>query len=97
MPSKALAFVAMLTAYGLAMAMPWYAQGDNFRGAQLLTPDERKQHVARLQAFKSFAECKDYMQGHYLELDRRARERGASLPPVRGDPCEVMQTMGRIR
>ena len=79
------------------MAFPWYAQGDNFRGAQLLTPDERKQHVTRLQAFKSFAECRDYMQGHYLELDRRAQQRGAILPPVQGDPCEVMKTMGRIR
>jgi hypothetical protein len=80
-----------------AWAFPWYAQGDNFRGAQLLSPEERKQHVSRLQNMKTFDECRGYMQAHYLELDRRARDKAVSLPPVQGDPCEVMKTMGRIR
>ena len=80
-----------------AWAFPWYAQGDNFRGAQLLGPDERKQHVNRLQNMKTFDECRGYMQAHYLELDRRARDKGVFLPPVQGDPCEVMKTMGRFR
>ena len=46
---------------------------------------------------KSFEECRGYMHAHYLELDKRAREKGVSLPAVQGDPCEVMKTMGRIR
>lgn len=80
-----------------AWAFPWYASGDNFRGAQLMTSEERKSHVARLQSMESFGECKDYMQAHYLEMDKRAFERHVTLPPVQGDPCEVMRTMGRIR
>lgn len=80
-----------------AHGFPWYAGGDNFRGAQLLTPDERKAHVSRLQGFQHFDECRGYMQAHYLDLDRRAKERHVVLPPVQGDPCEVMRTMGRFR
>ncbi len=90
-------FAFLLPLVGPAQAFPWYAQGDNFRGAQLLTPEERKAHVGRLQDMKSFDECKGYMNTHYLELDRRAKEKGAVLPPVQGDPCVVMRTMGRIR
>jgi hypothetical protein len=37
------------------------------------------------------------MNAHYLELDKRAKEKGAVLPPIQGDPCEVMKTMGRFR
>ena len=95
---KSLAFLFSLSLWAAqAWAFPWYAQGDNFRGAQLLTPDERKAHVGRLQGMKTFEECRGYMHAHYLELDKRAREKGVSLPAVQGDPCEVMKTMGRIR
>ncbi len=80
-----------------AQAFPWYAQGDNIRGAQLMSPEERKAYVARLQSMKTFDECKGYMQAHYLEIDKRAKERNTVLPPVQGDPCEVMKTMGRVR
>lgn len=90
-------FALLLSIAGPAQAFPWYVQGDNFRGAQLLSPDERKVHVSRLQNMKSFDECKGYMSAHYLELDRRAKEKGTNLPPIQGDPCEVMKTMGRFR
>ncbi len=93
--------ISLLLALGLfqgqALAFPWYAQGDNIRGAQLMTPDERNAYVSRLFNMKSFEECRGYMQGHYLEIDKRAKERNVSLPPVQGDPCEVMQKMGRVR
>ncbi len=94
---RAIWFALMVGAVSPAAAFPWYAQGENFRGAQLMSADERSQHVARLQTFKSFAECKDYMQAHHLELERRAQASRTALPPVQGDPCEVMKRMGRIR
>lgn len=90
-------FPALMLVSSQVLAFPWYVQGDNFRGAHLMTPDERKSHVSRLQNMKSFDECKGYMNAHYLELDRRAKEKGTSLPPIQGDPCEVMKTMGRFR
>jgi hypothetical protein len=82
---------------GQAFAFPWYAGGENIRGAQLMTPEERKAHAARIQGMQSFVECRTYMQGHYLELDKRAKEKNVVLPPVQGDPCEVMRTMGRFK
>jgi len=89
--------VLLVLLSGQALAFPWYAQGDNVRGAQLMTPDERKAYVARLQSMKTFDECKGYMQAHYLEIDKRAKERNVMLPAIQGDPCEVMRTMGRVR
>ncbi|MCP5279767.1 MAG: hypothetical protein H6935_15645 [Thiobacillus sp.] len=94
---RTFAAILFLTLAGQALAFPWYAGGDNLRGAQFLTPDERKAHVARLQGMQSFDECRTYMQAHYLELDKRAKEKNMALPPVQGDPCEVMRTMGRFR
>jgi hypothetical protein len=60
---------------GQAHAFPWYAQGDNIRGAELMAPEERKAYVTRLQSMKTFDECKAYMQDHYLEIDKRAKAR----------------------
>lgn len=89
--------VLLLLLNGPVLAFPWYSQGDNVRGAQLMTPEERKDYVTRLQSMKTFDECKGYMQAHYLEIDKRAKERNVVLPPVQGDPCTVMKTMGRVR
>jgi hypothetical protein len=89
--------LALVALNGQAQAFPWYIQGDNIRGAQLMTPEERKSYVSRLQSMKTFDECKGYMQAHYLEIDKRAKEHGSVLPEIKGDPCEVMKTMGRVR
>ncbi len=89
--------LALLSVSQMVAAFPWYASGDNFRGAKLMTPEERKQHVSRLQSMRSFSECKDYMHAHYVDLDKRAQAANVVLPPVQSDPCEVMRTMGRFR
>ena len=89
--------VLLLLLNGPVLAFPWYSQGDNVRGAELMTPEERKDYVTRLQSMKTFDECKGYMQAHYLEIDKRAKARNVVLPPVQGDPCTVMKTMGRVR
>ena len=61
-----------------------------------MTPDERKDYVSSLLNMPNFDACRTYMQAHYLEVDRRAKEKGVKLEPVKGDPCEVMQKMGRF-
>ncbi len=94
---RLLSLLVLTLLQGQALAFPWYAQGDNIRGAELMAPEERKAYVTRLQSMKTFAECKAYMSEHYLEIDKRAKARNAVLPPVKGDPCEVIKTMGRIR
>jgi hypothetical protein len=76
---------------------PWYTIPDNIRGAHLMTQEERSSHVYRLQNMKTFDECKNYMQKHYIELEQRAKDKNAPLPPIQVDPCEMMRLMGRFR
>lgn len=97
-------FALLLTALACqaAHAFPSYASGDGFRGAELMTPDERKAHVAKMQSFHTFDECQAYTAAHEAEIQKRAAEQHVVLPPKNtgmfgGDPCKVMRFMGRIR
>lgn len=92
---KKIALSALLVS-GVAAAFPWYS-GGGFRGAELMNPQEQKDHVARLQSMKSLNECHAYMNAHEVELQKRATAAKSNLPPVKGDPCQVMLQMGRIK
>ncbi len=94
---KKLLILSLLLCTGQALAFPWYSSGDNVRGAELMTPQERKEYASRLPNMKSMDECRTFMNAHNLELDKRAKERGMILPPISGDPCVVMKTFGRIK
>ncbi len=80
-----------------AFAFPWYASGNGIRGAQLMTSEERQAHVARLQGMTTLTECEAYWTAHNHDIDVRARKQNVQLPPVQGDPCQVMATFGRIK
>jgi len=94
---KNLLLLPLLVFAAQALAFPWYSSGDNIRGADLMTPEERKAYASKLPNMKSMDECRAFMNAHNLELDVRAKARGVSLPPISGDPCVVMKTMGRIK
>jgi len=81
----------------LAHAFPWYASGDNIRGAKLMTTQERQAHAARLQSMKTLPECQAYWEAHNKEIDARAAAQQVELPPAKGNPCDVMLQMGKIR
>lgn len=89
-----LLFAAVATG---AQAFPWLADGENVRGAQFMSAEERKAHVARMLTFHTFAECRAYMDEHNRMLDERAAARGVKITPMQGDPCTVMRTMGRVK
>ena len=78
-------------------AFPWYASGDQIRGAQLMTAEERQKYVHDLQNMRSMEQCHAYMHDHEYALETRAKASGVTLPPVKGGPCDVMQRMGRFR
>ena len=94
---KKLLLVPLLFCAGQALAFPWYSSGDHIRGAELMTPEERKAYASKLPNMKSLDECRAFVDAHNLELDRRAKERGVTLPPISGDPCAVMNRFGRIK
>jgi hypothetical protein len=81
---------------GVAQAFPWFASGEGIRGADLMQPQERRDYVDKLRTMRSRDQCESFWQAHNAELDRRARQRHEQLPPILGDPCQVMQIMGRF-
>jgi hypothetical protein len=91
------ATLALCLVAASAHGFPWYASGDNIRGAELMTPQERQAHVARLRSMKTLAECQAYWDAHNSELDARAAKQQIKLPPPQGNPCEAMARMGKIR
>jgi|GEM_PF-772803 len=88
--------VAVVLMSGVAQAFPSYVSG-GFRGAELLTAEEQSMHADRLFNMKSYSECTEYMTQHNSALDARATAKGATLPAVRGNPCTVMRTLGRVK
>ena len=92
---KTIALFALL-ASGVAAAFPWYANG-GYRGAELMTPQERQEYVTRLQSMHTLNECNAYMNAHEAELQKRATAAHIALGSVKGDPCQAMLRMGRIK
>ncbi len=95
--SAALGLALLCTvASSAAHAFPQYASG-GFRGSELMTADEQAAHAKKLQAFQTYGECTEYMTQHRQEVERRATAKGVTLPAVRGNPCDVMRTFGRVK
>jgi hypothetical protein len=100
--NRLIALMLLTLAAQTANAFPIYASGEGFRGAELMTPDERKAHVAKMQSFQTFDECQAYVAAHEIELQKRAQAQHVNLPPkgnglFEGDPCKVMRFMGRVK
>lgn len=84
MTTRMLTLVALSLACQAAQAFPTYAGGEGFRGAELMSQDERKLHVARLQAMQTLPECQE---AHEVELQRRAKAGNATLPTGSATPA----------
>lgn len=96
------ALLLLALASPVVHAFPSYANGEGFRGAELMTPEERQAHVAKMQSFHTFDECEAYVAAHEAELQKRAAAQHVTLPPKStilfdGDPCKVMRFMGRVQ
>jgi hypothetical protein len=70
---------------------PWRASEDNTRGWQLMTPEERVEHQARVRRFKTLDECRAYQQEHHREMELRASARGSALRSGGRDICEHLK------
>jgi len=74
-----------------AAAGPWRADQGNTRGWDLMTPQERIEHQARVRGFTDYAACRAYQLQHHQEMAERARQRGLSLPGSGRDICDHLQ------
>jgi len=73
---------------------PWRASERNTRGWQLMTPEERVEHQARIRGFRTYQECRDYQARHHQLMKERARQAGAELPQAGRDFCRHLQAAG---
>ena len=60
----------------------------------MMTPEERQQHHDKMLGAKSPEECKAYYEEHLKQMRERAKERGMTFKPGRGNACGMMQHRG---
>jgi hypothetical protein len=77
--------------HGLAQASPWRADDDNTRGWQLMSPQERIDHQARVRGFTDYEACKLYRKQHHELMEHRARERGLGLSDEHESFCKRLK------
>ena len=70
---------------------PVRASEGNTRGWQLMTPEERIEHQAKIRGFTTYEKCRSYQVGHHQLMQERARQRGMVLPQGRRDICEHLR------
>lgn len=88
------AHLALLLAALLALPVtnaeargPWRAGENNTRGWDLMTPEERIEHQARIRGFTTLPPCLAYREEHHRLMEQRARERGVALRGGGRDFC----------
>lgn len=89
--------LAMTIAAAEAQAWRWHGNQQNTYGWQLMTPQERADHQAKLRSFTDYAACKEYVDGHHAKMEERAKEKGMTPPVVRRNPCDVMKARGTLK
>ena len=75
----------------------WCCNQDNTYGWHVMTPDERKDHQAKIISFSSYSACKKYSEAHHKKMEERAREKRVDLPAVPVDPCVWMRENAGIK
>jgi hypothetical protein len=83
----------------LSYAEPWRWRGNqkNTYGWQLMTPEERNEHQAKLRGFIEYEACKQYIDDHHNLMVQRAKEKGIAPPAMRRNPCDTMKAKGVLK
>ncbi|MDD2540606.1 MAG: hypothetical protein PHH28_06120 [Desulfuromonadaceae bacterium] len=88
---------ALITSSAFAHQWCWTSNQCNTYGWQLMTPDERKTHQAKLVSFRDYSTCAKYIEMHYKSMDDRAKINGVTLPPIEDNPCEALKALGKLK
>ena len=61
-------------------------------GWSLMTPEERRQHHAKMMSFTRAKDCRAYVDQHHRLMVERASQRGVAIPakPMH-DPCDGLK------
>lgn len=66
---------------------PWRADEQNTRGWQLMSPEERIEHQAKMRGFRDYGACHAYQLEQHRRMAERAHDQGLTLPQVPRDAC----------
>jgi len=76
---------------------PWRANDGNTTGWELMTPEERVEHQARIRSFKTYDACHAYQLEHHRLMEAKAAARGLNPPSGRRDFCEHLKEPASTR
>lgn len=92
MKKRAWVMLALCIFAGSALSRgPWRASESNTRGWELMSPQERIEHQARIRGFATLAECEAYQSEHRREMEARAAQLGKQLQGGGRDFCEHLR------
>jgi hypothetical protein len=74
---------------------PWRASESNTHGWQLMTPEERIAHQARVRSLTDYESCEAYRTQHHELMAERARQHGMSLNEGAHDFCAHLGPQGK--
>ncbi len=100
---RTITFIVASCAISLALSSAfahqwcWCCTQDNTYGWQLMTPEERKEHQAKLASFTEYNSCKGYIDAHHKKMEERARGKGVDLPVMENNPCDAMKDKGVLK
>lgn len=90
-------FSALFASTAMAKPWRWDANQKNTAGWQLMTPEERTEHRAKMRTFTEYDTCKEYVAEHHKQMELRAKEKGVAVPVMKRNPCDVMKAKGVLK
>ncbi len=93
---KTLVLIASLLATNLALAAePKLPPAKELSpGWGMMSPSERDEHRQKMMGFKTYDECKAYIDEHHKQMEERAKEQSRPMPMMRRNPCDRMKARG---
>lgn len=100
-PLAALARASMTLAasavHHTCAAEPQRTDSSNTRGWQIMTPEERIAHQAKIRSFNDYSACRTYQAEHHRRMEDRARQQGRTLPAEQRDVCAHLAATPAVR
>lgn len=87
----ALAMVLIAFAGSAGARGPWRAGEGNSAGWQLMSPEERIEHQAKIRSFRRYEDCHAYQLAHHQLMAARASTQGRPLRGEGRDFCEHLR------
>ena len=89
--------ITLAASSSFAHQWPWSCNQENTYGWHLMTPEERKEHQAKLAGFTEYKVCREYIDLHQKKMEERAKDEAVTLPVIDINPCDEMKSRGTLK